>query len=51
MGDLGTVWRMFFSPGGNTPHWAKAQRLFPLALLSWKKECRSEYRKDKEEMR
>ena len=36
------MWDDGISPGGNTPHWAKAQRVFPLALLSWKKECGSE---------
>ena len=38
------LWEDGVSPGNNTPHWAKAQRLFPLALLSWKKESRAEYR-------
>ena len=37
------LWEDGISPGGNTPHWAKAQRVFPLALSTWKKECRSEY--------
>ena len=34
----------WFIAKGNTPHWAKAQQVFPLALSTWKKGCRSECR-------
>ena len=38
------VWEDGKNPGCNTPHWAKAQRVFPLALSTWKKERGSEYK-------
>ena len=36
--------RGWYLPGGNTPHWAKAQGLIPSTTLTLKKKCRSEYR-------
>ena len=45
------VWEVGISAGGNTPHQATAQQMFPLALSTWKEECRSECRRSVEEKR
>ena len=38
------LWEDGMSPGCNTPHWTKAQQVFPLVLSTWKKECKAECR-------
>ena len=44
LGIIKGLWEECILPGSKTPRLVEAQGLYALALSTWKKDCRSEYR-------